>query len=151
SATNIRSGPGYRSCICLLSLPRQRKQTARQSGIRNSLMAKQENNAEDIKRYSLAGVQSIHPDDLDRFKWYGLYPQRPQEDGLFMLRVKIPNGLLNAEQLETIGWLSRLYARSTGDITTRQGIQFHNVRIEDVPHIFSELAKVGLTTQAACG
>ncbi|HWQ35454.1 MAG TPA: nitrite/sulfite reductase [Blastocatellia bacterium] len=105
----------------------------------------------DIERYAETGFQAIDPDDLDRFKWYGLYTQRPAEEGFFMLRIRIPNGVLSSEQLETIGWLSRVYARSTGDITTRQCIQLHYVRIQDVPVIVRELGKVGLTTQETCG
>lgn len=107
---------------------------------------------EDIFRYAKSGFASIDPDDLDvRLRWYGLYTQRPQEDGFFMLRVKVPNGTLTAEQLETIGNLSVRYAKNTGDITTRQGIQYHFIRIEAVPAIFNELEKVGLTTSGACG
>jgi sulfite reductase (ferredoxin) len=105
----------------------------------------------DIERYANSGFQTIDADDLERFKWYGVYTQRPPEEGYFMLRVKIPNGILNAEQLETIGWLSQFYAQSTGDLTTRQDIQLHYVRINDVPRIAEELAGVGLTTQEACG
>lgn len=105
----------------------------------------------DIERYAREGFAAIYAGDMDRFKWYGLYTQRPAEDGHFMLRVKVPGGVINAEQLETIGWLSEFYARSTGDITTRQGIQIHYVRIEDVPHIIAQLNKVGLTTLEACG
>jgi sulfite reductase (ferredoxin) len=106
---------------------------------------------QDIERYAQTGFDTIDPGDMDRFKWYGLYTQRPVEDGRFMMRVKVPNGIISADQLETIGWLSQVYARSTGDITTRQGIQFHHLRIEDVPHVINELKKVSLTTQEACG
>ncbi|MCI0661402.1 MAG: nitrite/sulfite reductase, partial [Acidobacteria bacterium] len=105
----------------------------------------------DIERYAQTGFEAIDADDMDRFRWYGLYTQRPVEEGRFMLRIKVPNGIINADQLETIGWLSQFYARSSGDITTRQGIQLHHVRIEDVPHLINELKKVGLTTQEACG
>lgn len=107
---------------------------------------------DDILRYAKSGFASIDPDDLDvRLRWYGLYTQRPQEEGYFMLRVKIPNGTLTSEQLETIGYISVCYAQNTGDITTRQGIQYHYVRIKDVPTIFAELDRVGLTTSGACG
>ncbi|MEP7273194.1 MAG: nitrite/sulfite reductase [Acidobacteriota bacterium] len=105
----------------------------------------------DIVGYSRTGFESINSDDMDRFKWYGLYSQRPIEDKRFMLRIKIPNGTVSSHQLETIGWLSEFYARSSGDITTRQDIQLHHIRIEDVPHIFDELEGIGLTTQEACG
>jgi sulfite reductase (ferredoxin) len=107
---------------------------------------------DDILRYAREGFQSIAAEDLDvRLRWYGLYTQRPQEDGFFMLRVKAPNGTLTSEQLETLGQLSIAYARNTGDVTTRQDIQFHDVRIEDVPAIFAELGRVGLSTSGACG
>lgn len=107
---------------------------------------------EDILRYAKEGFASISEDDLNvRLRWYGLYTQRPAEDGYFMLRVKIPNGALTSAQLRKIGELSIRFAGNTGDITTRQGIQFHFVRIEDVPQIFAELASVGLTTSGACG
>ena len=99
----------------------------------------------DIQRYAQTGFASIDPDDQDRFKWYGLYTQRPAEEGFFMLRVKVPGGALNAEQLETIGWLSQVHGRSTGDITTRQAIQMHYIRIEDVPRIIGELEKVAVS------
>src|SRR5215211_8186959 len=88
----------------------------------------------DLVRYARGGFGSIERDDLDvRLRWYGLYTQRPQEDGLFMLRVKVPNGTLSSEQLETLGRLSVRYAQGAGDVTTRQDIQFHNIRIDDVP------------------
>ncbi|HEY0379817.1 MAG TPA: nitrite/sulfite reductase [Pyrinomonadaceae bacterium] len=107
---------------------------------------------DDLVRYARGGFSSIEPDDLDvRLRWYGLYTQRPQEEGFFMLRVKVPNGTLSALQLETLGRLSLRYARNTGDVTTRQDIQFHYVRIEDVPAIFDELGRVGLSTSGACG
>src|SRR5918999_332873 len=54
-------------------------------------------------------------------------------------------------QLETLGRISTVYAQNTGDVTTRQDIQFHYVRIEDVPAIFEELERVGLSTSGACG
>lgn len=107
---------------------------------------------DDIIRYAREGFQSIAPDDLDvRLRWYGLYTQRPQEDGYFMLRTKITYGTLTSEQLEKLGDISIAFAQNTGDITTRQDIQFHYVRIEDVPTIFAELESVGLTTSGACG
>ena len=107
---------------------------------------------ENIIAYAREGFQSISEDDLNvRLRWYGLYTQRPESDGFFMLRVKVPNGTLSGLQLETLGKLSVRYAKNTGDVTTRQGIQFHNVRIEDVPAIFDELNSVGLTTAGACG
>jgi sulfite reductase (ferredoxin) len=84
-------------------------------------------------------------------RWYGLYTQRPEEDGYFMLRVKVPNGTLSSVQLESLGRLSVQYGQNVGDVTTRQDIQFHYVRIEDVPAIFEELERIGLSSTGACG
>lgn len=105
----------------------------------------------DIEGYARTGFNSIDAGDLDRFRWYGLYTQRPADEGFFMLRIKVANGILSSDQLETIGWLSKIHGRNSGDITTRQGIQYHYIKIEDVPHIVDELQKAGLTTQEACG
>src|SRR5262245_49869521 len=69
-------------------------------------------------------------------------------EGYLMLQIKVPGRIINSEQLETIGWLSCVYAHSTGDITT-QGIQIHHVRVEVLPHIIAELNKVGLTSVEA--
>jgi sulfite reductase beta subunit-like hemoprotein len=107
---------------------------------------------DDILRYAREGFKSISEDDLDvRLRWYGLYTQRPQDEGYFMLRIKVPNGILSSHQFETVGKLSVRYAQNTGDITTRQGIQFHYISIDDVPALFEGLAEVGLTTTGACG
>jgi sulfite reductase (ferredoxin) len=107
---------------------------------------------DDLVRYAREGFSSISEDDLAvRLRWYGLYTQRPEEEGYFMLRVKVPNGTLTTRQLETLGQLSLRYAQNTGDVTTRQDIQFHYIRIEDVPAIFAELERVGLSSSGACG
>src|SRR6476469_8086123 len=78
------------------------------------------------------GFHSLSADDLTLAKWWGLYPQRPEEDGYLMLRVRVPNGAVTSEQLRAIGDLSVRFGRSTGDVTTRQCLQLHWLRIEDV-------------------
>ena len=75
----------------------------------------------DILRYAREGFASISEDDLAvRLRWYGLYTQRPEAEGYFMLRVKVPNGTLSSLQLDTLGNVSRRFARNTGDVTTRR-------------------------------
>lgn len=117
--------------------------------------------------YSREGFASIPGSDLrGRMRWWGLYTQRrpgidggktatlePHEldDEYFMLRVRCDGGRLSLAQLRTIGELSTEFARGTADITDRQNIQLHWVRIEDVPEIWRRLEAVGLTTQEACG
>lgn len=105
----------------------------------------------DIENYAVTGFDSILSDDFDRFKWYGLYTQRPQQDGYFMLRVKIPNGDLNSHQLKVIAGLSTKYGRGLADITDRQNIQLHWLRIENLPPIEQALTEVGLSLKGACG
>ena len=104
----------------------------------------------DILRYAKTGFASIDPDDMVRFKWQGVYQQRPK-DGYFMMRIKVPGGRLTSEQLHALAAISRDYGRSLADITTRQTIQFHWLTIEQMPAIFDRLKAAGLTTAGACG
>ncbi|ATE52917.1 nitrite/sulfite reductase [Actinosynnema pretiosum] len=117
--------------------------------------------------YAPGGFASIDPADLrGRFRWYGLYTQRkpgidggrtatlaPEEldDEHFMLRVRVDGGRLTTAQLALIGELSQTYARDTADITDRQNVQYHWIRIEDVPTLWERLEAAGLTTMEACG
>jgi sulfite reductase (ferredoxin) len=80
----------------------------------------------------------------------GTYGQR-QADDAQMLRVKIPQGLLNAEQLDALGDVAERYSRGFGHITTRQNMQFHFVKLHDVEPAMRRLADAGLTTREACG
>nr|WP_179836184.1 nitrite/sulfite reductase [Actinomadura citrea] len=120
-----------------------------------------------IDIYSKSGFDSIDPSDLrGRFRWMGLYTQRKPgidggktgaledeelEDRYFMMRVRIDGGQLSGPQLRTIADVSTRYARGTADITDRQNVQLHWVRIEDVPAIWEALEAVGLHTMEACG
>ncbi|MCQ4083102.1 nitrite/sulfite reductase [Streptomyces sp. RB6PN25] len=117
--------------------------------------------------YAHRGFDAIDPADLrGRMRWWGLYTQRkpgidggktavlePEEldDKYFMMRVRIDGGRLTVAQLRAIGEVSESYARGTADITDRQNIQLHWVRIEDVPAIWEKLEAVGLSTTEACG
>ncbi|MGW6980190.1 nitrite/sulfite reductase [Streptomyces sp. NPDC054932] len=117
--------------------------------------------------YSKRGFDSIDPNDLrGRMRWWGLYTQRkpgidggktailePEEldDEYFMLRVRIDGGRLTTEQLRVIGEISEEFARGTADLTDRQNVQYHWIRIEDVPEIWRRLEAVGLSTTEACG
>jgi sulfite reductase beta subunit-like hemoprotein/uncharacterized protein (UPF0332 family) len=68
-----------------------------------------------------------------------------------MVRIKIPFGGLNPEQMETLADLSEEYADGISHVTTRQDIQYHFVHIEDTPALMRRLAAVGITTREACG
>jgi sulfite reductase (ferredoxin) len=102
--------------------------------------------------YARSGFGSIWPSDLrNRFRWHGLYTQRPESDGYFMLRIRIPGGALTSEQLDVVGSLANRFGRDLADVTDRQNIQLHWIRIENVPRIWEELEAVGLSTTEACG
>ena len=117
--------------------------------------------------YSKRGFSSIDGADLrGRLRWYGLYTQRADgipggktailepeelEAPYFMLRVRIDGGQLTSEQLATIGGIATEFGRDVADITDRQNVQLHWIRIEDVPEIWDRLDAVGLHTTEACG
>ncbi|NEW71799.1 nitrite/sulfite reductase [Streptomyces rhizosphaericus] len=117
--------------------------------------------------YAHRGFDSIDGADLrGRMRWWGLYTQRkpgidggktailePEEldDEYFMMRVRVDGGRLTTEQLRVIGEISEEFARGTADITDRQNIQYHWIRVEDVPEIWKRLEAVGLSTTEACG
>ncbi|MBW6488282.1 nitrite/sulfite reductase [Sulfurimonas sp.] len=110
----------------------------------------------DIYRYAKSG-EEVDPEDIDRFKWYGLYTQnrnlQDENDNTlyFMLRVKLEGGRLDIKGLEAVEEVSRKYARGTADFTTRQDLQFHFIKVADLPAIFSRLSEAGLTTVFAAG
>jgi ferredoxin-nitrite reductase len=105
----------------------------------------------DIERYAKLGFKAITESDFDRLKWLGLYVQRPKTDEFFMLRIKIPGGILQAKQVKVVAELAKDYGRDLLDITTRQSLQFHWIQARNLPDIFNRLEKVGLTTVAAAG
>lgn len=105
----------------------------------------------DIYRYAKLGFDAITDDDFDRLKWYGVYRQKPKDSGYFMLRTKIPGGQINAEQAACLQKIADDFGHGLSDITTRQTIQFHWLKIEQIPEIFDRLEKVGITTSGACG
>jgi sulfite reductase (ferredoxin) len=119
---------------------------------------------DEIRRFSREGFGSIPPEWLGTyFRWWGVYTQG---DGAgvtggqggegralqcFMVRIRIPNGLLRSDQLRAIAELTRRYAHGIADITVRQNIQLHWVTIEQLPDVLDALARVGLNTMSACG
>ena len=114
------------------------------------------------ERYSKAGAEAIAAveGEHERLKWVGIYPQRQGGDA-FMLRIKVPGGQLSAAQARRIGEITDDFARGPAphpewgdrycDLTTRQDVQLHWIRIEDVPEIWRRLEDVGLTSIQACG
>lgn len=92
----------------------------------------------------------IAPETFTAFRTMrGVYGQR--QEGFYMVRVKIPLGRVGASQLERLADVAETYARVAGHVTTRQDIELHWVRLEDIPRVMQLLAEVGLTTREACG
>jgi len=100
-----------------------------------------------VKKFQTGEVTA---DTFQRFRLqHGVYGQR--QDGVQMIRIKIPLGMLSSEQLECIAELAETIAHNNGHITTRQDIQIHYVKLENTPMLMKKLAAVGLTTREACG
>ncbi len=92
----------------------------------------------------------ISPDEFKRFRLQnGIYGQR--QEGEQMFRIKIPWGGLSAAQLELLAELAAKAPKGVGHVTTRQNIQFHFIKLEQVTGLMRSLASVGLTTREACG
>jgi sulfite reductase (ferredoxin) len=129
---------------------------------------KRENNPweglDEIRRFARGGFDSIPPEWIGTyFRWWGVYTQG---DGAgvtggqsgegraiqrFMVRIRIPNGMMTSRQLRAIAALTRRYANGIADLTVRQNIQLHWVTIESLPEILEGLWQVGLNTTGACG
>jgi sulfite reductase (ferredoxin) len=119
---------------------------------------------EDIRRFAREGFNSIPPEWIGTyFRWWGVYTQGDGAGVMggkggegkaipyFMVRIRIPNGLLQSHQLRAIASVSEKYGRATADLTVRQNIQLHWVTIEALPQVLDELWRAGLTTIGACG
>jgi sulfite reductase beta subunit-like hemoprotein len=104
----------------------------------------------DLLRYSQTGYESITPDDMSRFRWYGIYEQQPKA-GHFMMRVKIPGGDISSAQWRVLGEIARDFGNDLADITTRQNVQYHWLTIETIPEVIARMQSVGLSTVGACG
>src|ERR1700733_15128855 len=119
---------------------------------------------QEIRRFAHDGFDSIPSEWVGTyFRWWGVYTQG---DGAgvtgghggvgralqrFMVRIRIPNGLMTSHQLRTIADLTRRYANGIADLTVRQNIQLHWVTIESLPEVLDGLWQVGLNTTGACG
>jgi sulfite reductase (ferredoxin) len=119
---------------------------------------------DEIRKFAREGFDSITPEWLGTyFRWWGVYTQGDGAGVIggkngegkalpyFMVRIRIPNGLLHSHQLRTIASVTEKYARGTADLTVRQNIQLHWVTIEGLPELLDALWSAGLTTKGSCG
>ncbi len=111
------------------------------------------------------GFDSIPEDEREewftRFKFWGIFHQRSGQESYFMMRLTNCNGRLQPGQLRAIGEVARDYAvgpianpefgNGWIDFTTRQSVQLHWIKLEDVPAIWEKLESVGVTTRSSGG
>src|SRR5690606_22880929 len=91
------------------------------------------------------GYEAVPEEDIVRLNWWGLTHDKPKV-GTFMVRVKVPGGLITPEQLRGIGRVAQEYGRDYTELTTRQGIQLHWVRLDQLPEVLQAIQAAGLTT-----
>lgn len=119
---------------------------------------------EEIRGFARQGFPAIPPEWLGTYlRWWGVYTQGDGAGAVggkngegkalpyFMVRIRIPNGILSARQLRAIADLSRRFGRGVADITVRQNIQLHWVTPESLPEVLETLERHDLTTLGACG
>jgi len=119
---------------------------------------------DEIRAFARDGRSSIPPEWLGTyFRSWGIYTQgdgvgvvggangEGKATEFFMVRIRIPNGILHSDQVRVLAELSENYARGIADITVRQNLQLHWVTIEAIPDIIEKLQQAGLTTTGACG
>ncbi len=99
----------------------------------------------DIQRFVRDGWEAIDESDRERLKWLGVF-FRKQTPGRFMMRIRMPNGFTNAEQLSVIAELSRECGTGFVDLTTRQQVQLRGFAVGDLPHIWERLNDVDLVS-----
>ncbi len=103
----------------------------------------------DFRKIAETPFEDITPNELAMFKWCGVYHQL--QPSFFMIRVVTPGGLMTTKQFNRAIDLAEIYAQGELCITTRQTLQFHWIRKEDIYKILEGMAEVGITTKNGCG
>ncbi|MDF3032971.1 MAG: hypothetical protein K0R91_805 [Nitrososphaeraceae archaeon] len=104
--------------------------------------------AQNVRRFRQG---KLSEDDFRRFRLqHGAYGSRLQLN-YSMIRIKVPGGEINPEQLEKVAGLAESFSIGSAHVSTRQNIQLHWVQLEDVSEVMRGLVEVGLTTREACG
>ena len=101
----------------------------------------------EIEKFAELGWEQVDETDLQlRLKWYGMF-WRPKTPGKFMLRLRVPNGVLSFQQLRVVASIVERYGdNGSCDITTRQNLQLRGVLLGDLPEILRRLEEAGLST-----
>ena len=119
---------------------------------------------DEIREFARKGYGSIPPEWFSTyFRTWGVYTQGDGAGVLggtggegkatpyFMVRIRIPNGLLRSDQVRAVAEIAERHARGVADITVRQNFQLHWVTLESLPEVLETLWAAGLTTTGACG
>jgi sulfite reductase (ferredoxin) len=119
---------------------------------------------DEIREFARKGYASIPPEWFGAyFRAWGVYTQgdgagivggtggEGKSTPYFMVRIRIPNGLLRSEQVRAVADIAEQHARGVVDITVRQNFQLHWVTLESLPEVLETLWRAGLTTTGACG
>jgi sulfite reductase (ferredoxin) len=119
---------------------------------------------DEIRGFARKGYASIPPEWFSAyFRAWGVYTQgdgagivggtggEGKSTPYFMVRIRIPNGLLRSGQVRAVADIAEQHARGVADITVRQNFQLHWVTLESLPEVLETLWRVGLTTTGACG
>ena len=98
----------------------------------------------ELEYFAQIGWEAVDKLDLEtRLKWLGIF-YRPVTPGQFMIRMRVPNGVVSSEQMRVLAaGIERYGEDGTADVTTRQNIQLRGVRLEDTPELFSRFKEVG--------
>jgi ferredoxin-nitrite reductase len=101
----------------------------------------------ELDNFAEIGWEAMDATDREhRLKWLGIF-FRPVTPGKFMMRLRLPNGIITSNQTRTLGEIVQRYGDDgSADITTRQNLQLRGIRIEDLPDIFRRLKEVDLTS-----
>jgi ferredoxin-nitrite reductase len=101
----------------------------------------------DLEKFATMGWESVDETDLtQRLKWLGIF-FRPVTPGKFMLRMRVPNGILSSQKMRVLAEVIQRYGdHGSADITTRQNLQLRGIHLEDIPDIFERFSAVGLTS-----
>jgi ferredoxin-nitrite reductase len=97
-----------------------------------------------------AGYEAVPEEDVVRLQWWGLYHDKPKI-GRFMLRIKLPAGVVSPAKLRAIADVSERHGRGDVELATRQNVQLHWLELAALPEVFAALDEAGLSTAGGCG
>lgn len=105
---------------------------------------------EELPEWIEKGYENVPEEDMVRLYWWGVAHDKPKV-GSFMVRMKVPGGRISLDELRGVGKISERYGDNYSELTTRMGIQLHNISLENLPDTLDAIEEAGLTTKGAEG